>query len=153
MQLSWESSIVLKVFKCMNRPWFVKIYSKHCQSQTGRARELKFWENVHPTLCVMCYVSCVRCQVSGVRCQVSGVRCQVSGVMCQIYIFFGGTKWLGWLVEGLLSTGPTPSSLFTIIAVTNLLPISSCNFFSPQNKSKLEKKTKWIKWRTPFWEN
>ena len=32
----------------------VQIYSKHCQYQTERARELKFWENVLPTLCVTC---------------------------------------------------------------------------------------------------
>ena len=28
----------------------VQISSKHSQYQTGRARELKFWENVHPTI-------------------------------------------------------------------------------------------------------
>ena len=31
----------------------VQIFSKHCQSHTGRARELTFCENVHPTLCVI----------------------------------------------------------------------------------------------------
>ena len=35
----------------------VQIFSKHCQSQTGRARELKCLENVHLTLCVMCHMS------------------------------------------------------------------------------------------------
>ena len=44
----------------------MEIYSKHCQSQTGRARELKFWENVRPTLCVMCHVSPVTCHLSPV---------------------------------------------------------------------------------------
>ena len=42
-----------------NRPGVagaVQISSKHCQSQTRRARELKFKDNVHPTLCVMCHV-------------------------------------------------------------------------------------------------
>ena len=51
------------------------ISSKHCQSQTGRARELNFSENVHPTLCVMCHVSCVTCHVSPVTCHVSPVTC------------------------------------------------------------------------------
>ena len=37
----------------------MEIFSKHCQSQTIIAGELKFWENVHPP-------PCVRCQVSGV---------------------------------------------------------------------------------------
>ena len=46
----------------------VQISSKHCQSQTGRARELKFSENVHPTLCVTCHTSHVTCHVSYVTC-------------------------------------------------------------------------------------
>ena len=29
------------------------------------------------------------------------------------------TKWWSWLVEGLLSTGPTPSSLFVAILSPN----------------------------------
>ena len=55
----------------------VKIFSKHSQSQSGRARELKFWENVHPTLYVMCHVSCVTCHVSR----------HLSHVKLYIYIF------------------------------------------------------------------
>ena len=65
-------------------------YSKHHKSQIIRARELKFWDNVHPP--------------PHVSCQVSGVRCQVSGVT---YFFFFFQKWWGYSVEGLLSTGPT----------------------------------------------
>ena len=61
----------------------VQISSEHCLSQTGRARELKFWENVHPTLCVMCHVSCVMCHVSRVTCHVSPVTCHMSK-----YFFF-----------------------------------------------------------------
>ena len=71
----------------------MEIYSKHCQSQTGRARELKLWENIHPTLCVMCHVSCVMCHLSC-------AMCHLSPVTCPNY------------VEGLLSMGPTPSSLW-----------------------------------------
>ena len=40
----------------------VQISSKHCQSQTGRARELKLWDSVHPTLCVTCHRSPVTCK-------------------------------------------------------------------------------------------
>ena len=36
---------------------FVEISSKHCLSQTIRARELKFWENIHPSPRVTCHVS------------------------------------------------------------------------------------------------
>ena len=75
---------------------------------TKRVRELKFWEKVHPL--TTCQVSGVRCQVSGIRCQVSGVRCSVSPVRCHASHFFYRTKWWGYLVEGLLSTVPTPSS-------------------------------------------
>ena len=46
---------------------FVQISSKHCQSQTRRARELKFWEFIHLSPCVTYHMSHVRCQVSGVR--------------------------------------------------------------------------------------
>ena len=38
----------------------VHISSKHCQSQTGKPRGLKFWENVSH---VTCYVSCVTCHL------------------------------------------------------------------------------------------
>ena len=54
----------------------VKISSKHSQSQTGRAKELKFWENVHPKLCVLCHVSFVMCLMSHVTCRMSlGDKC------------------------------------------------------------------------------
>ena len=59
------------------------------------------------------HVSHITCQVSGVRCQFSRVTCQMSHV---IYFFFFNffllrTIWWSFLVEGLLSTGPTLSSL------------------------------------------
>ena len=56
----------------------VQISSEHCQSQTGRARELTFLENVHPTLCVLCHVSCALCHVSLFMCHVSSVTCDMS---------------------------------------------------------------------------
>ena len=46
---------------------FGKISSNHCLSQTVRAWEAKFWENVYSQPCVTCQVSYVRCQVSGVK--------------------------------------------------------------------------------------
>ena len=52
----------------------VQTSSKHCQSQTGRVSVLKFWENVHPTLCVRCQVSDFTCHVSPVTCHLSRVR-------------------------------------------------------------------------------
>ena len=66
---------------------------------------LKFLEKVHPP-----HVSHVICHMSGVRCQVSGVRCQVSGVTCFFIIFFFDKK-VELVGEGLVSTGPAPSSL------------------------------------------
>ena len=78
--------------------------SKHHKSQTVRARELKFWENVHPPPCVTCQVSSVTCPVSHGRCHISGVMCQVSchmsHVTCQIfiYIFFCHQQDLSTLV-------------------------------------------------------
>ena len=67
--------------------------------------------------CVICHMSCVICHVSRVRCQVSGVRCQVS------HFFLLRLSLLG---EGLLSTGPTPSSFPFIWLSGSLVLNSSC---------------------------
>ena len=102
---------------------------------------------------VICHVSHVRCLVSGVTCQVSHVTsnsltvramelkfwekftsshmspviCHVSWVTCHMshvtISFF--TKWLSYLVEGLLSMGPTSSSCRTAPATTGLVKITS----------------------------
>ena len=44
---------------------------KYQKSQTVRARERKFWENVHPPQNVPCHLSLVTCHVSHVTCNVS----------------------------------------------------------------------------------
>ena len=51
--------------------------SRHCLSQTIRAVELKFWENVHPPPCVTCHVSHVTCHVSCVTQSVGASRWRV----------------------------------------------------------------------------
>ena len=66
------------------------------------------------------YVSSVTFQVSHVRCHMSGVTCHLSCVMCHVSQFLVFSKWLSWLVEALLSTGPTPSS-FRLFLIKNLL--------------------------------
>ena len=38
--------------------------SKYHKSQTVRARDLQFLNNIHHPLCVTCYMSCVKCHVS-----------------------------------------------------------------------------------------
>ena len=54
-------------------------------------------------------MSGVMYQVTGVKCQVSGDRCQVSNVTFFFFFFFD--KMFGIeMVEGLLSTGPSPPS-------------------------------------------
>ena len=56
-------------------------------------------------------MSCVTCDMSCVTCHLS---CHLSCVTCHTFFLGGaGTKWWSLTVEGLLSTGPTPSS-FTI---------------------------------------
>ena len=62
----------------------MEIYSKQHDSQTVRARELKFGENVHPR-------TCVTSQVSHTTCHVSHVTCHMSHVIC--HIFFGQNDW------------------------------------------------------------
>ena len=56
--------------------------------KTESARKLNFWENVHPTLSVMCYVSPVTCHMSPVTCHLSYITCHLSTVICPIFFFF-----------------------------------------------------------------
>ena len=72
--------------------------------------------------------------MSGDTCHMSGVTCQVSDFSCQVSFFFFfffssfffRKKWWSWSVEGLVSTGPTPSSLDTN---PNLLSEKGCTFW------------------------
>ena len=57
----------------------------------------------------MCHVSCVTCHMSYVTCHMSRVTCHVSYVKKKK--LKNVIKWWSLSVEGLLSTGPTPSSL------------------------------------------
>ena len=50
----------------------------HCLSQTVKARELKFLENVHPTPCVTYHMSCITFYISCVTCTLSHCMCHVS---------------------------------------------------------------------------
>ena len=64
--------------------------------------------------------------VSHVTCHVSHVMCHVSHIVCHmsfIYIYFFLDKVMELVVEGLVSTGPTPSSFFEVY--TN----SACNYY------------------------
>ena len=63
---------------------------------------------------VTCHVSCVTCHVSHVTCQASCVTFHMSHVIFFLLLF--RTKWWSLLVEGLLSAGPTLSSLMTKIS-------------------------------------
>ena len=47
--------------------FFLQIFKNH-NSKTVFARELKFWENVHPTPCVICHMSPVTCHLPCVTC-------------------------------------------------------------------------------------
>ena len=60
---------------------------------------------------VMCHVSRVMCHLSHVMCHVSRVTCHMSCVTCHIYLFFLTKGW-SLSVEGLLSTGSSPSIFF-----------------------------------------
>ena len=50
--------------------------------------ELKFWKNVHTTLCVICHVSCVTCHLSHVTCHVSHVTCHKIFVVQNFLLLF-----------------------------------------------------------------
>ena len=95
---------------------FLSRYSQHHKTQTVRARELKIWENIHLTSCVMCHISPVTFHLSPVMCHLSPVTCHFFFTLKKIkwILFFMLqrilTKWWSYSVEGLLSTGHTPSS-------------------------------------------
>ena len=85
----------------------VKISSKHFQSQTRRARELKFWKNVYPTICVTCHVSHVTCHLPRVTCQMSKTKVDIflrkrrkknKNIYIYIYEVFSSSKtsWTMW---------------------------------------------------------
>ena len=108
MELSKTELLKTRLFYKHLRHWlinwvtesdFSSQYSRYHKSQTIRARELKFQENVHPPQHVTCHMSWVTCHVSHVK--------------CCVFFFVSFTKWWSLSVEGLLSTGCTPSSLFT----------------------------------------
>ena len=79
--------------------------SKNHNSQTVRARELKFSDIVHHPLCVTFRMSCVKCHISCVTCHVSHVTKKI----------FSLTIWWSKLLEGLLLTRPTSSSFSIFI--------------------------------------
>ena len=81
--------------------WFAKISSRQCPSQTERAGELKFWENVHPPPCVTCHISHVRCHMSefifhncgASRCRVCYQRNLTNLVFIQLWSILGYLKY------------------------------------------------------------
>ena len=68
--------------------------------KTNKARDLHFWHNIH-------HLSPVMCHMSRVTCHLSRVTCGIFYIYLYIYIYFLNQFW-SLLVEGLLSTGPTP---------------------------------------------
>ena len=81
-------SLVFKdeyVFGLASGPYVVMCYAllnllvllnqRSIKSQTRRARELKFWDNVHTPQQVTCHMLHVTCHVSHVTCHVSCVTC------------------------------------------------------------------------------
>jgi hypothetical protein len=100
---NWVLLLLLSLMSLISLMSLLSLLSYH-KSQTRRARELKFWENVHPPQHVTCHMSHVTCHMSYVTCNVSCVTCHI------FYLIFFRTKWWGLSMEGLLSTRPTPSS-------------------------------------------
>ena len=85
---------------------------RHCLFQTVKDGELTFCKNVHPPPWVINDVSHVTCHVSCITYLVLRVRCHhfIYFILFYFIIFFW-TNWWSYPVEGLLTMGPTPSSL------------------------------------------
>ena len=121
---------------------FVKISSKHLHSQTVRARNLKFWDNVHYLLCVANQLSVFSCQLSVVICKVSVVRCHVSSVICYMSLCELRISWfhprcrlrpldavlsssVGYVERGGLTSRDRPNSLEIYLLLGFLLAMPS----------------------------
>ena len=107
------------IYRLMNGSFSSKS-SNHHKSQTIRALGTwKFLQNVHHMSCVMCHMSPVTCHLS--------LEKKYKKI---IIIFFFGfwTNWWSQLVEGLLSTGPMPSSLHLTGLLAGCLHMSGCPY-------------------------
>ena len=80
--LQTTSSLIYSDSQWVSQSAFSSKSSRYHKSQTIRARELKFSENVHPPQHVIYHVSRVKCHVSRVTCHMSCVTCHMS------YFFF-----------------------------------------------------------------
>ena len=70
--ITFVTYLLINSLNSLSRWSFCSESSRHGQSPTVRAKELTFWENVHPP--TTCHMSCVTCNVSCVRCHISGVK-------------------------------------------------------------------------------
>ena len=86
----------------LNEWSFCSESSRHCPSQTVRARELKFWENVHTPRCVSSHVSRVTCHVSHVMCHMSQ------------FCWGWGDKVVELVCGGSIINGASPSSFLLV---------------------------------------
>ena len=96
-QCSCNCSLNTFIINWLIESSFCSESSRHSISQTVRAGELKYLENIHPPPCVTCHMShikCVTCNMSWVMCpnNLSGVTWKVSYVT---FFFFsvGASLW------------------------------------------------------------
>ena len=78
-------------------------------SQTVKARELTIWVKVHLLPPVTCLMSCVTYNMSHVTFHVSHVTCK--NLFCCFYLKKKNENDWSYSVNGLISTGPTLSSI------------------------------------------
>ena len=84
----WCSEYLEEKHQSVSQSSFSSQSSKHHNSQTLRARDLKFWHNDHHPLCVLCHMSCVTCHMLHVTCHMLRVACHVSNVTFFLFLFF-----------------------------------------------------------------
>ena len=80
---------------------------KYLHSQTGRARKLKFIENVHPPPCVKYHMSRITYHMSRAMCHMSHVI---------YFLIYFWTKLWSYSVEVLVSTRPTLCIFIRLLA-------------------------------------
>ena len=89
MKLFRWDYVHLSLIKSVSEWSFLKISSKHCLSQTVKARGPEILTQCSPppvfhVIHIMSYMPHVTYHMSWVMCHMSGVRCHMSGVTCQV---------------------------------------------------------------------
>ena len=106
---------------------------KHHYSLTVRARDLKFWDNVHHTQCVTCHKAHVTCHMLHVTCHMSHVTCPMSHANLWNIITPKPLKLGTWHFETMFTTHCVSRVIYHMSHVTCHMSHVTCHMSNLQN--------------------